>query len=60
MLREKIFFFLVTLEKFSSCPKVQTLNLRGNAIVEVASLEPLRNLWSLDLSNNQVLDENNR
>ena len=49
------FNFSVNIERFSACPKLQALNLRGNSIHEVSNLESNRHLWRLDLSNNKVI-----
>ncbi|XP_046581209.1 uncharacterized protein LOC124288684 [Haliotis rubra] len=45
---------LASIEKLSSCPKLQTLKLRGNNICEVYNLEYCTHLWHLDFSNNKI------
>ncbi|XP_071117853.1 uncharacterized protein [Haliotis cracherodii] len=45
---------LVSIEKLSSCPELQTLKLRGNNICEVSNLECCTHLWHLDFSNNKI------
>ncbi|XP_076441220.1 uncharacterized protein LOC143280455 [Babylonia areolata] len=45
---------LVTLGRFTSCPKVVSLILRGNQLQDASGLEACRQLWHVDLSNNQL------
>ncbi|XP_021342270.1 uncharacterized protein LOC110442803 isoform X3 [Mizuhopecten yessoensis] len=45
---------IVAIEKFSTCPKLHSLILRGNDIFEVANLEHCTQLWRLDLGNNCI------
>ncbi|KAL8622518.1 hypothetical protein ACOMHN_034181 [Nucella lapillus] len=42
------------LGRFTCCPKVASLILRGNKLQDASGLEACRQLWYLDLSNNQV------
>jgi len=49
-----LLFFLVTLFQIPQYEHLQILICNGNSLTTLAGVEHIKNLWKLDVGNNQV------